>query len=283
MSTASENPDPTAGLVVLDDGSAALGEERWTLSATETTEVTAETEGTWLVETMGTRHVWDLDRRRYLRSPGPETHADPMPHDNTFVPITRIDAYPTIGQSSFVWFDDPDDGHPGGTEHYRRSSTVRRIRRLLPATPSRTSADERQETVGDLSPTSGEAPGENELATLLGPFWSASHVAHALALPDIEAVHEWVKDGQLLALPTSDGEHVFPVSQFSSTSGCVEVHPHLLPIMEALRLHDPWSVALLMVTPAAELGGRTPVDCDVRDLAALRDLARQIDREWSSS
>ncbi|MFS3128098.1 hypothetical protein ACLM5J_06810 [Nocardioides sp. Bht2] len=83
--------------------------------------------GVWLVETQGSSHIWDLDNMTYTRRPGPSSHAGGMRFDGNAMPITRVEAWPKVGESFFVWFDDPDE--PQLVEHYRISSTVSGIMR----------------------------------------------------------------------------------------------------------------------------------------------------------
>lgn len=90
--------------------------------------------GVWNVETCGSRHIWDLDNMTYTRRPGASSGSEAMLFDGNAMPITRVQAWPKVGESFFVWFDDPDD--PDLLEHYRTSSTVRRILPVEPVPPT---------------------------------------------------------------------------------------------------------------------------------------------------
>jgi len=86
--------------------------------------------GRWQVTTQGSTHIWDLGAMTYERHPGPTSRAGSFDYDGIPLPITRVERWPTVGASSFVWFDDP--GLPELLERYRISSTIKEIRRLAP-------------------------------------------------------------------------------------------------------------------------------------------------------
>jgi hypothetical protein len=117
-------------------------------------------------------------------------------------------------------------------------------------------------------------PGTNELADLVGPFWSETKVCDALGV-DAVALQARREAGTVLGLTTSDGERVYPVSQFDRQDGTVEVRPALVPFLSALRRFDAWAVAVLLHTPAPELDDQTPLDWVPQDGSpeALADLA----------
>lgn len=136
--------------------------------------------------------------------------------------------------------------------------------------------------LGGLVVGPGEA-NRNDLVGFLSPFWSSAKVRTELGLHTRQALDSRRRSGSILALKTSDGQLVFPVSQFHRTAGKVEVKPELRSIFSTLRKHDPWTVAVLLHTPAQELGALTPLDW-VRhgnDTLQLVAFARRIDAEWS--
>ena len=135
--------------------------------------------------------------------------------------------------------------------------------------------------IGDLLIDVGEAG--NEIAALLAPFWSAQRARAALGGPSRAALASRRAAGTLLGLKTTDGVIVYPVSQFERHAGQVRVKPGLKPFMTALKRHSPWSVALLIHTPAPELGGVSPLDWVRRDgdTDTLRAYANRVDAEWS--
>lgn len=95
--------------------------------------------GAWLVRTRGSTHVWDLDAMTYTRRPGPDSGSGSMRFDGCAMPITGVEAWPEVGKSFVVWYDDPED--PDLMEHYRISSTVRSIRPLSRPAEAAESAD----------------------------------------------------------------------------------------------------------------------------------------------
>ncbi len=125
------------------------------------------------------------------------------------------------------------------------------------------------------------ATDDNELANLLGPFWSEERVCAALRLtPD--ALRTRCVTGTVLGLTTADGRQVYPVSQFQRQDGQVEVKPALVTVLQALCDFDPWTVATLLHTPAPELDGASPLSW-VNSGASpepLARLARTVAREW---
>ena len=93
---------------------------------TDVQELTPGMSGVWLVRSRAaTSHVWDLDAMTYRRQTG--QGSTPMEHDNVTVPITRVLAWPAVGQRSMVFFDDPDNP---SWEHWRICSRIRSITRL---------------------------------------------------------------------------------------------------------------------------------------------------------
>lgn len=82
-------------------------------------------DGVWVVETRGSSHIWDLDNMTYTCGPGSSSRVGGTKFDGNAMPITRVQAWPKVGESFLVWFDDPED--PDLLEHYQTSSAVRRI------------------------------------------------------------------------------------------------------------------------------------------------------------
>lgn len=123
----------------------------------------------------------------------------------------------------------------------------------------------------------------NELAALVGPCWAEAQVASALAVPP-ESLAVLRAEGAVLGLLAADGVWVYPVEQFEQPDGCVEVRPGLLPVFRALREHDPWAVAVLLHTPAPELGGATPLGWLTAGESpdAFSALAVAVAREWAA-
>ena len=130
---------------------------------------------------------------------------------------------------------------------------------------------------------SSATPTSRELIDLLGPFWSAGRTAQALAVAP-SALRTLCRDGALLGLTSSDGDMVYPVFQFEKTGDDIRVKPPLLTVLRTLRSFDPWTVAVLMHTPAPELHGRTPLDAARRKTPDddLEGFARVVAREWAA-
>ena len=95
-------------------------------------------EGCWLVETMGSFHIWDLGAMTYERVPGPASIAGSMDYDGETFKIYSIDWWPKIGGQSLVYYEDPSD--PVAMTQFRRSSSIRSIRRIVDDEPEEPSA-----------------------------------------------------------------------------------------------------------------------------------------------
>lgn len=89
-------------------------------------ELTPDSRGRWLVTTRGSKHEFDLDRATYKRMPG-KGRGD-FVGDGTAHRIYLVGAWPRVGQSFYVEFDDPQS--PIDRVQTRLSSTVQRIERI---------------------------------------------------------------------------------------------------------------------------------------------------------
>ena len=140
------------------------------------------------------------------------------------------------------------------------------------------------ERLADLTllPADG-GDGQRQLVQVVGPFWSSAKVRAELAIPTRQALDARIRAGSVLALKTSDGELVFPVLQFRSSPSGAEVRPALKAAIKQLRAHDPWTVALLLCTPADELDGLSPLAWAraEHDPAVLAAYARCVDAQWA--
>ncbi|MFZ2237986.1 MAG: hypothetical protein WAV90_00425 [Gordonia amarae] len=104
-------------------------EEQMENAETETEtveELTPDSRGRWLVTTMGSRHIFDLDRGNYTRIPG--AGRGDFIGDGEPQKIYLIGRWPRLGESFYVEFDDP--ASPWDRVQTRLSSTVQRIERL---------------------------------------------------------------------------------------------------------------------------------------------------------
>lgn len=122
----------------------------------------------------------------------------------------------------------------------------------------------------------------NALAERVGPFWSSAKVRNELGVRTRQALDSRIASGSLLAVRTADGRLLFPISQFERRGGRVVVRDGLRPLLSTMRDQDGWSVALLIVTPAPELGGQTPLAWarSGGDPERLAHLAKQVRLEW---
>lgn len=133
-----------------------------------------------------------------------------------------------------------------------------------------------------MTPDSGSGGERNELADLLAPLWTRRRVRNTLKLTDSEIGSEQAA-GRLLGVTTTDGDTLFPLFQFESDRGAVRVRPSLVPFPQRLRDRDPWTVGVLVLTSADELGGCTPLDWirERGDEAVLVAYAEVLDSEFN--
>ncbi len=123
----------------------------------------------------------------------------------------------------------------------------------------------------------------NALVTWAGPFWSGKKVREELGLASRQALDARRRAHAVLGVKTSDGAVIYPVWQFERRRRGVEVRPGVARLLSVLGRHDEWAVAVLLNTPAPELGGLTPLNWlrQGNDEATLMDFARAVDDEWS--
>lgn len=119
----------------------------------------------------------------------------------------------------------------------------------------------------------------NEIAELLAPFWTKRRTSEALLLTCDEVMRR-VEEGVVLGLPTEPVRMFFPVWQFHRLrDGTVEVKPGIAVLISAFhRLLQPWTIGIVLRTPASELGGLTPEQW-VRargDVVTLTRYARRV-------
>jgi hypothetical protein len=124
---------------------------------------------------------------------------------------------------------------------------------------------------------------ENEIAKVVGACWSENKVLTALGVTS-ETLAALRSTGRILGLLTSDGARMYPVKQFERRAGAVEVRSALLPVFRVLRGFDPWAVAVLLHTPAPELGDASPLGWLSEGGApeVLARLAETVAREWAA-
>lgn len=122
----------------------------------------------------------------------------------------------------------------------------------------------------------------NGLAVLVGPFWSAERTRTALGLPDHDALTDLRHRHEVLAVETSDGVWLYPISQFVNNGAGTRVLPGVLAMLTGLAGRDGWAVAVLLETYSPELGV-TPLEWarNGGDPEDLRSLAARVAGEWS--
>jgi len=88
-------------------------------------ELTPEMRGVWRVTTRGSEHIWDLNRGRYTRLPGPGSGSGPMLGDGDSNRITQVVRWPRVGDRSHVAFEWDD-----ASDQWRISSPISKIERI---------------------------------------------------------------------------------------------------------------------------------------------------------
>lgn len=84
--------------------------------------LTPEMNGSWMVKTQGSQHVWNLDQLTYTRIPGPHSRSGGFAFDHRPMAITRVERWPRVGSTSLLWYNDPTG--PDHAEHWRQSSKI---------------------------------------------------------------------------------------------------------------------------------------------------------------
>lgn len=112
------------------------------------------------------------------------------------------------------------------------------------------------------------AEARQRLVERAGGLLTAAAVAERLGMR-VEAVEHRRTTGALLAIPLEGGTWGYPGCQFVE-GGLV---PELSRALSALPLKSPWTRLQFLVRPAAELGGRTPLEAlQAGDVDAVLDL-----------
>lgn len=125
--------------------------------------------------------------------------------------------------------------------------------------------------------------GADRLIDVVGQLWTAERTQEALGHLSDASMRTRREAGTLLAISTAEGDMFYPVDQFETRDGVVQVKPGLQEFMQLLRERDPWTVAVLLHTPADELGGRSPLEWVQRsgDPSALLAYATAVSQEFS--
>lgn len=84
--------------------------------------------GVYLVTTQGSQHIWNLDDMTYTRLPGLQSKSGSMEFDAIPVKLTRVERWPEVGSTSFIFYDDLY--MPDTLEQWRQSSRIDRIEKI---------------------------------------------------------------------------------------------------------------------------------------------------------
>ena len=76
--------------------------------------------GRWRVRSVSSTHVFDFDTHEYVRQPG--AGRGKFAHDGHPMRLTRVERWPKVGETFFIWLDDP--GFPALVEHWRQSTQI---------------------------------------------------------------------------------------------------------------------------------------------------------------
>jgi hypothetical protein len=130
-------------------------------------------------------------------------------------------------------------------------------------------------TIGDHDPD------YSELVDIVAPLWSAEHARRVLDVSR-STMAQQRKRGSLLALRTAGSGFLYPVFQFETYEGKVQVKRGLREFMMTLRSQDPWTVAVVVKTPAPELDGLSPLGWvhTGGDIKVLVDYAKILAAEF---
>lgn len=95
--------------------------------------------GSWLVTTQGSDHIWNLDHMTYTRLPRSRSRSGAFAFDRQAMAITRVERWPRVGSTSLLWYDDPTN--PDDTGHWRQSSRIVSITEIYSETTWMSSPD----------------------------------------------------------------------------------------------------------------------------------------------
>lgn len=126
---------------------------------------------------------------------------------------------------------------------------------------------------------------ENELAVLVGPFWSEVRVMEALGVPSRGALAARRRRGSVLGVRSADGVWMYPLWQFQRRGGVEEVRPGLVAVLREWTGLDGWTVAVLLQVGAVELEGLSPLGWlrEGRPVDGLVWFARVVAREMAGN
>lgn len=116
---------------------------------------------------------------------------------------------------------------------------------------------------------------------LVGPFYDTAGLTSWRGISR-QAVNKSVAVGSVIACRLDDGQWVYPTWQFTDAG---TVHPRLITLWKALRsAADPWTCAVWLRSPQAELGDRSAADwvTSGHPVEVALELARADAARWSA-
>ena len=224
--------------------------------------------GFYLVRSRGSLHVFDLDAPAYLRLPGERSHV--FPHDVSVLRLTRVERWPHVGDTFFIWVDQPSEF--AVWDYWRQSSVFEALYRVRSAGEHRGGGD-----VGDVGDRRGSPEPTPSPATSAGRSAPAGPAGRG---PDVSRSGRDVAGvarrgpGPAEVLPglelTFDG--VWQV--FRSSDGPLDVRGSRLrpdPVLEwQLACDEEWLT--LLVVYQLEVGMGMRVHLEVRPSAGASGL-----------
>lgn len=108
-----------------------------------------------------------------------------------------------------------------------------------------------------------------ELMDRAGGAFTTGQAAGLLGITP-QAIHGRRERGNLLALRAPNGDYLYPRFQFSAQG----VLPGLAEVLAAFQVDDPWTRLSVLLSPAGQLGGQTPVQALVK--GAIREAIEAV-------
>jgi len=93
----------------------------------------------------------------------------------------------------------------------------------------------------------------------LGPLLSQTEVQDLIGAASAQDVDALVQERRLLALPTHEGDVVYPAFQFRADGSPYPVIRRVIEILGPV-VESPYMIASWLKSRKADLGGRTPID-----------------------
>ncbi|WP_193661733.1 hypothetical protein [Nocardioides kribbensis] len=97
--------------------------------------------------------------------------------------------------------------------------------------------------------------GMHPMYAAIGPFYDSDGARAQLDGLDELGLEAQRKSGAVLAMQAGDDSWLYPAWQFT---GSGTVHPALVPVLEVLRVLDPWAAGVWLINPHPDLDGKSP-------------------------